>query len=213
MNRRSCRPLIASLAALLFVLACEIPVAPTPAISNSPPGSIETIIFETAAAAQTQTLYAIPATETETATLPPTRTPTDTPTPTETIIIKLPTATPSPTDTPGPISAGTGCVLVAQNPANNETIAPKTNFDMQWTLKNTGSEIWGHGDYDFEYISGAKIYKAKRYDLPSNVEPNNEVTITVKMKAPEARGTYTTTWALSSGNTSICTVSLTIIVK
>ena len=213
MNRRTPRPLIAFLAAMLLVLACEIPVAPTPVIATPPRGSIETMIVETGAAAQTQTLFAIPPTETVTATIPPTRTATTTLTPTETVVIILPTTTPSPTDTPGPIKVGDGCELISQDPPNNARLAPKMNFDMQWTLKNTGGEIWSAGDFDFEYVSGDKIYKSKRYDLPTSVEPGTEITLVVKMRTPEQKGVYSSTWALLSGQVSICKVTQTIFVE
>jgi hypothetical protein len=213
MNHKILHTLVASLALVLLVLACEIPSAPTPSISNSPPGSIETLIVETAAAAQTQTISALPATATVSVTPSPTRTLTDTPTPTETVIIKVPTSTDTQTPTPGPISVGAGCELVSQTPANNEIIAPKTKFNPEWTFRNTGSNIWYLGDYDFEFISGDKFYKAKRYDVPSEVEPGNEVTIKAMMKAPEYAGTYTSTWGIISGDSTICKVTFTIIVQ
>jgi hypothetical protein len=214
MKWKNLHPLAAPLVLVLLALACEIPYAPTPSIANSPPpGSIKTLIVETAAVAQTQTIAALPLTATVSVTPSPTRTPTDTPTPTETIIIKIPTGTDTPTPTPGPISVGAGCELIAQTPANNEIIAPKTKFNPEWTFRNTGSDTWYHGDYDFEFISGDKFYKAKRYDLPSDVEPGNEVTITGIMKAPEKADTYTSTWGLISGGSTICEVTFTIVVK
>jgi hypothetical protein len=205
--------LIVTLGTILFILACELPVLATPVISNSPPGSIETIVFETAAAAQTLTFVALPATDTVTATIPPTKTPSITPSPTETVIIKLPTWTPSVTLTATPRSVGESCGLVAQNPENNQIFKSDANFDMEWTLRNTGTVIWSKGDFDFEYVSGDKIYKVKRYDLPTDVEPGNDVVLTVRMKAPDKSGTYTTTWGLLSGKSTVCKVSLTIIVQ
>ena len=213
MNRQKTNILIACLAAMLLVLACGVPVAPTPAFTSPPPGSLETMIIETAGAAQTRTIMAIPPTKTLTATVPPTRTPTNTLTPTETVVIILPTETPSPTDTPGPIKVGDVCELISQDPGNNTRLSPKLNFDMRWTFKNTGGDIWTAGDFDFQYISGAKIHKVKRYDLPTSVEPGNEVTLTVKMRTPEEKGVYSATWGLLSGKTSICKVTYTIFVE
>lgn len=209
------RPLLtfAALVLIVSIVACGIPAAPTPARSNAAPGSIETIIHLTAGAAQTQTLQALPDTATPAPTPSLTRTPTRTPTPTETVIIILPSATPTATDTPGPLQVGSGCELVSQSPANNEVVARKANFDAQLTFKNTGSEIWEQADYDFEYLSGEKIYKVKRYDLTASVEPQGEVTFVVKMKAPEAKGTYSTTWGLVSGNSTVCKVTMTIEVE
>ena len=208
--------LIALSGIMLVVLACELPVAATPLASNSPPIPIETVIVRTAEAAQTQTANAIPATETMTLTFTPTKTPTISPTPTITIIIKLPTLTFTPikpTDTPGPVSVGPGCELVTQDPYNNEVIAPKLNFDVQWTLRNTGAEKWAKGDYDFEFISGPRIFKDRRFDLPSDVESGDEITFTASLKAPEESGKYSLNWGLTSGKTTICSVNITFFVE
>jgi hypothetical protein len=201
---------------MLSMLACELPVVATPVTSNSPSIPIETVIVRTAEAAQTQTANAIPATETMTLTFTPTKTPTVSPTPTETIIIKLPTFTFTPiipTDTPGPISVGPGCDLVTQDPYSNEIIAPKLNFDVSWTLRNTGAEKWAKGDYDFEYLSGPKIFKDRRFDLPSDVESGEEVTFTARLKAPEGPGKYSLNWGLTSGKSTICSVNITFFVE
>jgi hypothetical protein len=208
--------LIALSGIMLVLLACELPVIVTPVTSNSPPLPIETVIARTAAAAHTQTANAIPATETMTLTFTPTKTPTISPTPTETIIIKLPTMTFTPikpTDTPGPVSVGPGCELVTQDPYNNEVIAAKLNFDVSWTLRNTGAEKWAKGDYDFEYISGPRIFKDRRFDLPSDVETGEEVTFTASLKAPEEPGKYSLNWGLTSGKSSICNVNITFFVE
>ncbi len=213
MNQKRVHLLIASLGLLLFILACELPVATAPPVRSSPAIPLETVIAETAGAAQTQTLRALPPTETATATVPPTKTASLTPSPTDTVVIILPTWTPSITSTPTARSVGNGCDLVSQDPPNNQSFSRNANFEVQWTFRNSGAETWDHGDYDFEYLSGEKIHKDRVYDLPENVDPGGEVTLTVRMKAPEGRGSYTTTWGLIAGNDIRCQVAFKINVK
>ena len=77
---------IVALSILLILSACEIPSFSVSSVSTPEPGGVETIIFETAAAAQTQTFEFIPPTDTPTR--PPTSTasPTRTPPPTATVL-------------------------------------------------------------------------------------------------------------------------------
>lgn len=200
------------LAMILIVLACELPAIPGLAQPSPAPG-IETIIAGTAGAAQLQTLTALPPTETPTSTPLPTNTPPDTPTPTATFILFVfssPTFTPT---SPPPKSVGAGCELITQEPANDTFLAPKINFETYWTIKNTGDKSWLDTSTDFRYQSGTDITKKDIIDLPYSVGVGSEVTLKVSMKTPEKPGTYTTNWVLASGRTTLCTLSLRIIVQ
>lgn len=81
MNGQRIRRISIWVIATLFLLACALPLMATPAVPAQAP--VETIIVQTAAAAQTQTAVYLP-----TITLTPTPTPTSTPT-------KTPTSTPT----------------------------------------------------------------------------------------------------------------------
>ena len=209
MDKHAVRKIILLFAALLVLLACELPVLSQPAPQNPAPGSIETIVFQTAAAAQTQTAILLPPpTNTPTFTPLPTGTPTETPTPTETFVFILPTST-KPFE---PYSAGSNCELVSLTP-HNPVLAPRELFETEWTLKNTGSELWLDQNIDFKYSGGTDMHKNDVYDLPSSVPADGQVIITVPMFAPRDPGTYTSTWVLSRKKTTLCKVSVTVIVK
>lgn len=211
MNTLSIRKLRYPLVLLFVLVACAVPVLPLPAASSPTmaPGSIGTIVFETAMAAQTGTALVMPSpTETATSTPFPTSTPTETPTSTPTVIFIIPTAT-KPFE---PTSAGQNCQLAALTPFN-PVLAPRSKFDVEWTLKNTGSDIWLQHDVDFRYTSGTDMHKVDAYDLPISVAPSSQVTITVPMVAPSKPGSYTTTWSLVFKKETICKVSASVTVK
>lgn len=212
MDKQALKKLILLFAALLIVLACEVPALPLPTDSDpaSAPGSIETIVVATAGAAQTQTALVLPTvTTTSTLTLVPTSTPTETPTATETVIFDIPTAT-KPFVTQ---SAGSNCQVIAQSPVDNTVFDPQEAFTTEWTLRNTGSETWNGENYDFIHSGGTDMHRRDAVDLPSNVRENGEVTFEIDMFAPRNAGTYTSTWTLGKKNQSLCKVSVTIIVK
>jgi hypothetical protein len=209
MKRHSLKTLSLFLTALLVIMACEIPSIVQPAAPKPAAASIETIVFKTAAAAQTQTALLLPSPTSTSTPLPlPTATSTETPTPTATVIFILPTAT-KPFE---PYSAGSNCEAVSVTPYN-PVMAPHTNVEITWTLKNTGDEIWGTENFDFKYTNGTDMHRTDAFDLPHSVIPDNTVTITVPMGSPDDPGTYTTNWVLGSKKETLCKVSATIIVK
>lgn len=205
--------------ALLVLLACAIPALPLPTTSNpepAAPGSIETIVVATAGAAQTMTALVLPSpTFTPTMTFTPTLTRTATPTETATFIFILPTATSLPTATQPFVtqSAGSNCQIVAQSPANETVFASQEKFTTEWTLRNTGSDAWPSNNFDFFFSSGTDMHQRDIVDLPNNVGPNGEITLSVDMVAPKKSGTYTSTWTLGKKNNPACKVSVTIVVK
>lgn len=212
MDKNTVRKYMLSCVAFLVILACEVPLLATPPVSNpSPaPGAIETIVVATAGAAQTQTAQVMPSpTITSTSTPLPTATPTETPTSTPTVIFIIPTAT-KPFVTQ---SAGTGCQVVAQQPNNNAVFESREKFKTVWELKNTGDEYWSNTDVDFRHSGGTDMHGADALDLPVNVAPGTNVTLSVNMVAPKNPGTYTTNWVLGSKKSPFCKVSVTIVVK
>jgi len=209
MDKHIVRKSILLFAALLFLLACEFPVLSAPASSDTEPLSIETIVAGTAAAAQTQTAILLPPpTKTPTLTPLPTGTSTETPTSTATVIFIPPTSV-KPFET---YSAGSQCELIALKP-NNPVLAPREKFETEWTLKNTGNELWLDMNVDFRYSDGTDMHRKDVYDLPSSVPAGGQVIITVPMIAPSNPGNYTSTWVLASNKKTLCKVSVSITVK
>ena len=103
--------------------------------------------------------------------------------------------------------------LVAQLPSNDTTYASRARFTVEWTLKNTGSASWLSNNVDFSRSGGRDMSNQDVYDLPNNVGPGAQVTLTVDMRAPANSGTYTSNWRLGSKNKPLCEVSVRIIVK
>jgi Ig-like domain from next to BRCA1 gene len=201
---------------LFVLLACAVPGLPLPAASNptTAPGAIQTIVVATAGAAQTQTALVLPSpTETSTSTPLPTSTPTDTPTPTATFLLATATQPPTATQPFVTQSAGSGCELVSQMPSNDTTYASRQRFTVEWTLQNTGSASWLSNNVDFSYASGRDMSNQDVYDLPGNVGPGAQVTLSVDMRTPANAGTYTSNWRLGSKNKPLCEVSVRVIVK
>lgn len=201
--------IIPFLTLLIVLLACQVPGLSQPAASNPAPVSIETIVFQTASVAQTQTALYLPTpTNTPTETPLPTSTFTETPTPTATIIFIIPTST-KPFQ---PYSAGVQCELISLIPYN-PIVAPRSAVEIAWTFQNIGDELWLDQNIDFKYVGGKDMHKTDAYDLPNSVPPNSQVTLTVPMVAPKDPGTYTTDWVLGTSKQPLCKVSATIIVK
>lgn len=201
----------------ILVISCDVStMLPSGAAFPSPaPGVFETIVAGTAGAAQTQTAVLIPATPTLTFTPTVTRTPTLTPTFTPTFIWRMRSATPpkTATSTLGATSGQLECQLIAQDPEDGTELAPKTDFDAVWEVRNTGSASWDADNVDFGYVSGRKMHKKALYDLPKNVNKGESVDLVVDMVAPAENGTYKVVWSLRRGGEDFCHVNLTIRVK
>jgi hypothetical protein len=120
------------------------------------------------------------------------------------------TSTPTLTSTVTPSGA---CSLVSQTPANNFKMAPgERDFDLVWTVKNTSLTTWLTTNVDFKFVSGTNMHDLAIYNLPVDTAPNTNVALTLDIRAPAVNGTYTETWELVQGATTLCTMSLTIVV-
>jgi len=65
-------------------------------------------------------------------------------------------------------------------------------FTKTWKIENTGTTIWNTG-YRLIYYHGEPIMCNEEYMnvyLTQSVDPNNQVTLSVKMTAPDILGTY-----------------------
>ncbi len=217
-----------SLVLVLFLLACALPLAISPA-QEADPQSLEilkTMIVETAAFAQTKTAAA----------LPPTLTPTLTREATSTLIaapftqtpFSLFTATPEfgiSIETTDPLYAATEGLSGVGNDENpdyvqytnrpwtcgirstiprGDTIKAGAEFYAYWRVVNTGTKVWTSNTIDFIYLSGLKQEERRIQDLSSTVGSGGFVTLKVLFKAPKAPGTYTSIWTLKVGSQPFC---------
>lgn len=195
----------------VLVLACAPSLVPASvAVSTFDPNSLNTIIVQTADAAATQTaLVAPPASATFTPL--PTHTPSETPSPTITFVFILSTPTvPSPTIVAGSSGLKFDCQVLLRSPADGSHISPKTDFTMDWRVRNVGTDIWDSDNADYRYKSGEKLHKSSAYDLNSSVPPGGQTNIQVAMKSPGDAGSYSTVWIIKTGSTEFCRMTMNI---
>ncbi|HNT55175.1 MAG TPA: NBR1-Ig-like domain-containing protein [Anaerolineaceae bacterium] len=184
-----------------------------------------TISLQTIAANLTNTALALP-TDTPEPSATPTLRPSSTIIPSNTppavtatpLITRAPTRThtpvQSPTNTAQPTSEGYNCTLIAISPAIDTVIGAGNDFDVRWTIKNSGSQTWDSGDVDYRWFSGDKLHTGNDvYDLAVDVLPNGTIDIIIDVKAPTTVGTYGATWRLMRSDRVICTFDYRFKVK
>jgi hypothetical protein len=189
---------------IIFVLSACAP-APTAAPTQDP-----AIIQEQINEAVEATVAAQNAQATEQqALIVPTNTPLPTQTevapPTPTLIV-LPTSTPFvivPTTGSGGSSSGGGgsiaskeydCKVVGRIPADNTIIKPNKDFDIKWTLLNSGTKAWPKG-LDLKYDTGPKMALQNYYELPA-VKPGEKVNVVLDAKSPSKVGLHVMVWKI-----------------
>ena len=206
--------------ALALIMACA-PSLVTPSVPTMDPGAVNTFIAQTVNAASTQTAASLPS-----LTPSPTITPTvvtDTPSPTATATVIFILSSPTPLVIPtftsssggggGTSSENFSCDVRRVSPANGTRFNPRDDFDAVWTVRNNGQRNWDRNSIDIIYSSGDKIHKVSGYDLDENVRVGNSIDVGVDMQAPKDPGTYNTTWVMRRGDTTFCTLTLTIVVR
>jgi hypothetical protein len=122
-------------------------------------------------------------------------------------VVDAPPAPPTVETTPPPTSA-TGCVLVAQSPADGTTYPAGSSFSGTWMLQNTGAEEWNAGEVDVRYVGAAANIPLHQgsdiYDLATNVPSGSTYNFTVTMIAPFDTGTYGELWEVAKGSQVYC---------
>lgn len=117
----------------------------------------------------------------------------------------------SPAPTPLPPLA-LNCKLLWQSPPNHSLYYLVNKFSVGWNIKNTGTVTWEPGTFEFMYVGGARLAFDDRLPLDHSVSPGQTIVLSVPMRAPKYRGSYTTYWGILHGDTSFCRLSLTIFV-
>ncbi|MEI7848724.1 MAG: NBR1-Ig-like domain-containing protein [Chloroflexota bacterium] len=195
MNKRIRNLLPFAVIAVLFLSACSTPKAtpnPTEMIAAIYTAAAETI---TAKSAQF------------TATLKPTETLIPSVTPT---VIATRTAG-APSKTVAPQNTCDNSMFVADVTIPDKTeMAPGTEFDKTWTVKNTGSCTWSTS-YSLIFGSGDLMAGAKTA-LTQTVAPMQQVNVTVGLTAPLVAGTYTGRWRLVNAAGTVFGESLSVVI-
>lgn len=203
MNQSTKRILFSAMAAIFLLTACA--PAAAPAAATQDPALVQqlveqsvalTVAAQSAEAAQAQAAAAAAAT--------------NTPLPTQTEAVPptsiLPTATPFVIVPPtvAPVTSGGGgsvtvkpeyaCNVIEQQPADNSTWKKNKQFDINWTLVNTGTKTWRAG-LDFKYYSGPQMTTVKFIELPA-LKPGEKYKVVLDAAAPDQAGFQVMTWSV-----------------
>ena len=179
------------LASLLYGCGSSVPVQATPDVN-----AIHTAAAETVIAEFTQTAQAVPPTSATTATEAFTVTPYETLPPTATTI---PTNDPF-VATPTEITCDDSKWVVDVTYPDGTEVTPGQDFVKTWKIRNTGSCTWDTG-YSVIFAYGEKMSGVSE-PLTSAVAPNEEVEISVRFKAPNNTGQYSSVWRMANAGNS-----------
>ena len=199
MNQSIKRVLFSVMVVISLLTACA-PAAPA---ATQDPALVQQLVEQSVAltvAAQTvQTLEAqalIPAA-------------TNTPLPTQTEAAPaLPSATPfvivPPTNTAVVVSNSGGgfpvvkpdydCTVTVQKPLDNAVYKPNKDFDITWTIVNTGTKNIRAGT-DLKYLSGPEMTAVTMLELPL-LKPGEKYKIVLDAKSPKKEGLQIMTWVV-----------------
>lgn len=150
-------------------------------------------------------------------------TPTETPPFLATITpFNFPTLTPFATFTPVPVNPPSGggggggsyvadysCDIIRARPFDNSEIGHGQEFDIKWTILNTGSKTWPAG-YDVKYLSGPLMTSVTAVEIPVQMKPKDQYQIVLDATAPEKKGFQVMTWVVQG---QICYPYVAINVK
>ncbi len=181
----SLRPIALSLAVGLLLAACGA-------------GSEEATPTFTVEQIQTQAVATFSAELTSTALAMPTSTPTATETPTSTQ-----TSTPAVTTTPVatavvtiPAASCNGLAFVSDvSIPDNTSMTSGQTFTKTWRVRNSGTCPWLAG-FKLNFTSGEAM-GGSSVSLAGDVQPGNEINVSVPMTAPDTAGTYRGNWRMT----------------
>jgi hypothetical protein len=135
--------------------------------------------------------------------------------------ILFPTLTPI-VATVTPISSGGGggggggttkpqyaCDIIHQRPFDNSEVIHGGEFDIKWTILNTGTKTWDPG-VDVKYYSGPQMTSVTRVEITKAMKPGDQFDIVLDAVAPEKKGFQVMTWAVDG---KYCYPYVAIIVK
>lgn len=105
------------------------------------------------------------------------------------------------------------CTLLYINPI--PPLGPREDFDVVWTMQNTGLVDWDMNRYLFKYRGGEAMHKRdEKIFLKYTVQRGWRFDLAVDMLAPETPGWHTTTWALVNRfDETICNFKVNVYVN
>ena len=206
------KQILLTVMAMVFLFAACTPAQPTQTqeVVNIE-DEVATAVALTVAAQNTQTAEAIPP-----ATNTPLPTQTEAVPPSPTAILPTPTPLPLPTATrvAGGGSGATAtkpeyaCGVVSRRPFDNTVFRPNAEFDIVWTIVNTGTKTMAAG-LDLKYLSGPKLTTTDRVELPE-LKPGAQYSVDFDAVAPSKQGFYVMTYLVDG---QLCYPYVAIIVE
>jgi hypothetical protein len=106
--------------------------------------------------------------------------------------------------------SGNYCAVSFTSPKNSVPVL--SDFDTVWTVRNLSGSDWRADSVDYKFLSGTKMQKQAGYDFAQAIKNGENGQITVDMTAPAEPGLYSTTWAIVSGNKTLCILYATVTV-
>lgn len=190
--KRHLHPLVnvSLLLSLLLVTACS---------KKTPTPGPEAVYTSAAATVEAQLKERGPVTGVPTTTPFVFKTPSATAPPAKASTATLPPAVAPTTPAAGATMPSTPdrAVWVAQSPADGSQVVAGSTFQMTWTVKNTGTTKWTTA-YQLRYWAGEKFGSPATVNLPKEVNPEEQMDITVSLTAPRNTGEYHGIWVLST---------------
>lgn len=166
------------------------------------PNAAITQVVETAMAALTLTSAVQSPTPSLTPTILPTNTPAATlePSPTATTVASLPTTSSGPSDFIQPTGQTSSCDIGGfvrdVTIPDGTTLAAGQSFTKTWEIKNNGTCTWNK-NYTIVFYGGEQMSDDTIYAFTEeDVEPGENVQISVKMTAPTTTGKFVSYWVL-----------------
>jgi len=181
-------------AGLILLTATLLLSGCSPTVQSTP--TMDAQVVRTQAAETAQAFLTNAALLTPSATITPTPTQTNTSQP-PTVTFTATLITPLASATMTPQSSVDTAIYVDQSPADGTIVTPGSELNVTWRIKNTGVSTWTTG-YRLRYYAGTFMSPVSIVNLPNIVRPQEEVTITLPIKAPASAGEYTTIWVLSN---------------
>ena len=205
--------LACALALIVLISACQ----PAPPTQNPDDvtDQVATSVALTVAAQNAQTQAAASLVPPATNTTLPTQTEEGVPSPT-----LLPTSTALPTATAIVVATSSGggggtttkreyaCDTIRRRPFDNTIFRPGDQFDIKWTIVNTGTKTMVAG-LDLKYNTGTQMTSRTRVELPE-LKPGAQFAVDFDAVAPAKEGTYIMTFLVEGG---LCYPYVAIIVE
>jgi len=200
MKQSTHRILFSALAVIFMLAAC----VPAPAETPDPVLIENQIATSVALTVASQSLETQPAAPVATNTHLPTDTPAviDTPTailPTATAVVIVPaTSVPSSGGGGGTVvQADYSCNAINRRPFDYQVFKPGDEFDVRWTIVNTGRRTIRAG-LDLKYSIGEQFISVDRVELPE-LDPGEDYTVDFDAIAPSRPGNYIMTYIVEGG--------------